>query len=65
MLHEPVLACVNGCEPNEIENLMPFLPVFREGMVNPSLEPQCWLALTSLRMDRYVLLRRVPHRYNE
>jgi hypothetical protein len=65
MLYEPVLAYANGSEPNEIENLMQFLPVFCEGMVNPSLEPLCWLALTSLRMDRYFLLRRVPHRYNE
>jgi len=65
MLHEPVLRCVNGCELNKIEGLMPFLLVFCEEMVNPSLGPRCWLALTSLRMDRYFFLSRVPHRYNE
>jgi hypothetical protein len=65
MLNEPVLVYVNGCELNEIESLIPFLPVFGEGMANPSLGSRCWLALTILRMDRYILLRRVPHRYNE
>ena len=54
-----------GREPSEMEALVAFLLVFCEGMVNPSLEPRCWRALTSLRMDRCFLLRRVPHRYNE